>query len=129
MPDVPVHLAPEAEPAARQASSASVPTVLIVVVPAGAVPAGSTVVLALTAEALADGAASPVTARPAPPPLPPYPPSLPGQRFTRRLREWNLAWWFAVAAAALQVPVSHMLAYYLHQHGLISPLDYWFPLD
>lgn len=119
MSEVPVPSEPEAEPGARPAP------VLIVVVPAGAVPAGSTVVLALPAEALPDGAA----AWAALPPLPLHPPSVSGRRFTRRLREWNLAWWFAVAAAALEVPVSHVLAYYLHQHGHISPLEYWFPLD
>ncbi|MEV5103753.1 hypothetical protein ACFQ7G_24870 [Streptomyces massasporeus] len=123
MSDVPEPSEPEAEPGARPAP------VLIVVVPAGAVPAGSIVVLALPAEALPDGAATRTPARAALPPLPLHPPSVSGRRFTRRLREWNLAWWFAVAAAALEVPVSHVLAYYLHQHGLISPLEYWFPLD
>ncbi|MGI5371897.1 hypothetical protein [Streptomyces iakyrus] len=123
MSDVPVPSEPESEPGARPAP------VLIVVVPAGSVPAGSTVVLALPAEALPDGAATRATARAALPPLPLHPPSVSGLRFTRRLREWNLAWWFAVAAAALEVPVSHVLAYYLHQQGLISPLEYWFPLD
>ncbi|MGW6548246.1 hypothetical protein ACWGBH_36170 [Streptomyces massasporeus] len=112
MPDAPV-------PAATEA----VPPVVIVVVPVGAVPAGSTVVLALTAE-VSTGRAAPTTL----PPLPPYPPSVPERRFTRTLREWNLAWWFAVAAAALEVPLTHVLTYYLHQHGLISPLEYWFPL-
>ncbi|MET9575049.1 hypothetical protein ABZY30_05710 [Streptomyces massasporeus] len=123
MSDVPVPSAPEAEPGARPAP------VLIVVVPAGAVPAGSTVVLVLPAEALPDGTATRATARAALRPLPLHPPSVSGRRFTRKLREWSLAWWFAVAAAALEVPVSHVLAYYLHQHGLISPLEYWFPLD
>lgn len=123
MSDVPEPSEPEAEPGARPAP------VLIVVVPAGTDPTGSTVVLALPAEALPDGAATRATARAALPPLPLHPTSVSGRRFTRRLREWNLAWWFAVAAAALEVPVSHVLAYYLHQHGLISPLEYWFPLD
>ncbi|MFE3830214.1 hypothetical protein [Streptomyces sp. NPDC059092] len=122
MPDVPVPPVPKAVPAAHPASAAPVPPVVIAVVPAEAVPAGSTVVLTLSADSLPDGAT------PALPPLPPYPPSVPEQRLTRRLREWNLAWWFAVAAATLEVPVSHELAYYLHQHGLISPLEYWFPL-
>ncbi|MFD9122202.1 hypothetical protein [Streptomyces bottropensis] len=126
MPDVSVPPVPEAVPAARPASAAPVPPVLVVVVPAGAIPAGSTVVLALPADALPDGVATAAT--PSLPPLPPCPPSVPGRCFTRRLREWNLTWWFAVAAAALEVPVSHVLAYYLHQHGLISPLEYWFPL-
>ncbi|MFE7034578.1 hypothetical protein ACFU9Y_30135 [Streptomyces sp. NPDC057621] len=125
MPDVPVPPVSEAVPSARPASAAPIPPVVIVVVPAGAVPAGSAVVLALSADALPDGA---MPAAPALPPLPPYPPSVPGRRLTRKLREWNLAWWFAVAAAALEVPVAHVLAYYLHQHGLISPLEYWFPL-
>ncbi|MGW6261539.1 hypothetical protein [Streptomyces sp. NPDC055085] len=120
MPEVPAPPVPEPLAAVRPASAAPV---LIVVVPAGAVPAGSTVVLSLPPYALTDGATT--TAQP---PLPPYPPSVPGRGFTRRLREWNLAWWLAVAAAALEVPVTHMLTYYLHQHGLISPLEYWFPL-
>ncbi|MGW0602225.1 hypothetical protein ACWD11_34650 [Streptomyces sp. NPDC002776] len=123
MSDVPVPFEPETEPGARPAR------VLIVVVPAGAVPAGSTVVLALPVEALPDGAATRATARAALPTPPLHRPSVSERRFTRRLREWNLAWWSAVAAAALEVPVSHVLAYYLHQHGLISPLEYWFPLD
>ncbi|MFD8236593.1 hypothetical protein ACFV20_32550 [Streptomyces sp. NPDC059696] len=124
MSDVPVPSEPGAEPGARPAP------VLIVAVSAGAVPAGLTVVLALRVEALPDGRATRATASAALPLLPLHPPSVSGRRrFTRRLREWNLAWWFAVAAAALEVPVSHVLAYYLHQHGLISPLEYWFPLD
>ncbi|MFI9772414.1 hypothetical protein ACIHJG_37005 [Streptomyces sp. NPDC052415] len=123
MSDVPVPSEPEAGPGARPAP------VLIVVVPVGAVPAGSTVVFALPAEALPDGAATRATARAALPPLPLHCRSVCGRRFTRRLREWNLAWWFAAAAATLEVPVSHVLAYYLQQQGLISPLEYWFPLD
>ncbi|MFD7246450.1 hypothetical protein [Streptomyces massasporeus] len=123
MSDVPVSPELESEPGARPAP------VLIVVVPAGAVPAGSAAVLALPAEALSDGAVTRATVGAALPPLPLQPPSVSERGFTCRLREWNLAWWFAVAAAALEVPVSHVLAYYLHQHGLISPLEYWFPLD
>lgn len=122
MSDVPVPSESEAEPGARPAP------VVIVVVPAGAVPAGSPVVLALPSEELPDAAAARATARAALPPLPLHRPAVSGRRFTRRLRKWNRAWWSAMAAAALEVSVGHVLAYYLHQHELIWPLEYWFPL-
>ncbi|MGW1966381.1 hypothetical protein ACWCPD_39710 [Streptomyces sp. NPDC001935] len=55
--------------------------------------------------------------------------ALAGRWASRKAREWNVAWWFAVIAALLVAPLEHIATYYLHMYGYAWWTEILWPLD
>ncbi|MFE6824829.1 hypothetical protein [Streptomyces sp. NPDC057690] len=51
-----------------------------------------------------------------------------GRWALRKAGEWNVAWWFAIIAALLVMPLEHIATYYMHLHGYVWWYEIIWPL-